>query len=194
MPFDPIAHQEMLYREAISQGDAPAMQRCVDQVEWTVLERTLEVDGIITSPSVRSAATGGAVRLGSLIVPKQKRGQGLGTHALRKILDLCDKQGRTMVISPATDFGGSSVERLKKFYARSGFVRNKGSKKDFTISELMYRLPFGRAHPSPAIVRDEKGGIIPLAERYPLPNFPAELPGKTSQLPMLDQINEQRTL
>ena len=194
MPFDPIAHQEMLYREAVSQGDVPTMQRCVDQVEWTILEKTLEADGIITSPSVRSGATGGAVRLGALIVPKQSRGQGLGTQALRTILDLCDKQGRTMVISPATDFGGSSVERLKKFYARSGFVRNKGSKKDFTVSELMYRLPLGKAHPSPAIARDEKGDVIPLAQRYPLPIVPVELSGKTAQSAIVASHSPRRVL
>jgi len=181
MPFNAIEYQATLYQEALSKGDLRAMQRCVDQAEWIVLEKTLEADGIITSPTVRSDEAGRGVRLGSLIVPKQKRGQGLGTKALRKALDLCDKQGRMMVITPSTDFGGSSVERLKRFYAKLGFVRNKGSKKDFTISETMYRLPFGKPYPSPAIKRDPKGQVIPLTERYQAPESAPELAGRTPQ-------------
>jgi len=52
-----------------------------------------------------------------------------------------DKHRLTMTLSPSTDFGASSVERLKRFYGQFGFVNNRGRQKDFAISAAMYRLP-----------------------------------------------------
>jgi hypothetical protein len=55
--------------------------------------------------------------------------------------DLADAQNRTIVLSPSRDFGATSIERLRKFYKRFGFVRNWKNKKDYTISQAMYRRP-----------------------------------------------------
>ena len=57
------------------------------------------------------------------------------------LIDLANKQQRILVITPSIDFGASSVERLKKFYKKLGFVDNKGKNKDFTISQTMYKIP-----------------------------------------------------
>jgi len=51
--------------------------------------------------------------------------------------------GMLLTLSPSTDFGASSKERLKRFYRRFGFVSNKGRQKDFTLFDSMYRLPKG---------------------------------------------------
>jgi len=76
-----------------------------------------------------------------IVVPKQVRGAGIGSAAMREIISHADANGKTIALSPSTDFGATSVNRLKEFYKRLGFVENKGRNKDFTISETMYRMP-----------------------------------------------------
>ena len=81
------------------------------------------------------------LNLARLVVDPEKRKQGLGSKAMQEIIDSADAGGKTITLSPSTDFGATSVTRLKNFYKRFGFVENKGRNKDFTISESMYRVP-----------------------------------------------------
>lgn len=81
------------------------------------------------------------LHLSRLVIEKSQRGQGLGTKAMEDLVALADRYGMLTTLSPSTDFGGSSKERLKKFYRRFGFVSNKGRHKDFTLYDSMYRLP-----------------------------------------------------
>jgi predicted GNAT family N-acyltransferase len=69
------------------------------------------------------------------------RKQGVGSEVMQQLSEFADQQGKTIALSPSTDFGASSVSRLKDFYKRFGFIENKGRNKDFSISESMYRLP-----------------------------------------------------
>ena len=94
--------------------------------------------GVRISPTVSS---NGDIRPNVIIVPQKFRKQGIGTSVMQELADIADKQGRRISISPSTDFGGSSVNRLKDFYSRFGFIENKGKNKDFTIRETMYREP-----------------------------------------------------
>ncbi len=75
----------------------------------------------------------------SLIVVNDKN-QGIGTKIMQDIISYADSVGKTITLTPSSDFGGS-VNRLKKFYKRFGFVENKGRNKDYEISDTMYRLP-----------------------------------------------------
>jgi hypothetical protein len=79
--------------------------------------------------------------LSKIEVPKEMRQKGMGTDAMQELARFADKEGKTIALSPATDFGATSVNRLKDFYKRFGFVENKGRNKDFSISESMYRPP-----------------------------------------------------
>jgi predicted GNAT family acetyltransferase len=81
------------------------------------------------------------LNLARLVVDPEKRKQGLGSKAMQEIIDSADAGGKTITLSPSTDFGATSVTRLKNFYKRFGFVENKGRNKDFTINESMYRVP-----------------------------------------------------
>jgi GNAT superfamily N-acetyltransferase len=74
-------------------------------------------------------------------VEKGRRLQGLGTKAMEDLTEYADRYSLLITLSPATDFGGTSVERLKRFYRRFGFVSNKGRHKDFTLRDSMYRRP-----------------------------------------------------
>jgi len=88
--FDQIKHQDQICREAVDKNDVAAMQRCVDQAEWLVLEKELEAEGIITGPHIYSEARCGHVRLGSIIVKKSQRGQGKGLTQLTPNLHKVD--------------------------------------------------------------------------------------------------------
>jgi GNAT superfamily N-acetyltransferase len=79
------------------------------------------------------------ITLSRLLVPENMRGMGLGSSAMSDIVNLADQEGATISLSPSTDFGATSINRLKDFYSRFGFVPNKGKYKDFSISESMYR-------------------------------------------------------
>ena len=79
-----------------------------------------------------------------LLVIKEK-GNGVGTKVMNEICDYADSKNLTIILTPSTDFGGSSISRLKEFYKRFGFVENSGKNKEFGIFEKMYRKPKGRA-------------------------------------------------
>lgn len=81
------------------------------------------------------------LELDTIIVPKDNRGNGVGSEIMEEITDFADLHGLTMVLTPDTVHGASSVSRLKQFYRRFGFVENKGRRADYSISDGMYRLP-----------------------------------------------------
>lgn len=81
------------------------------------------------------------IQLSGIFIPKVHRGKGVGTEMMNRIIKYADSVGKRITLTPSTDFGGSSVSRLKRFYKSFGFVLNKGRNKDFTISDVMYRSP-----------------------------------------------------
>jgi len=66
--------------------------------------------------------------LGKIEVPKDLRGSGVGTKAMEMIIARADKEGKDIRLTPSTDFGASSVNRLKRFYGQFGFVKNTNLK------------------------------------------------------------------
>lgn len=79
------------------------------------------------------------ISLSRLVVPQEMRSQGVGTKAMQDLVNFADEQNALMQLSPSTDFGATSLNRLKDFYKRFGFVPNTGKYKDYSISESMYR-------------------------------------------------------
>lgn len=86
----------------------------------------------------------GDLTLNLLVVPRGARKAGLGSEAMRRLVEYADSNALRVVLSPARQddaHGTTSSARLVKFYRRFGFVENKGRHKDFTISESMMREP-----------------------------------------------------
>ena len=81
----------------------------------------------------------GIVNLSRIVVPKEQRKSGIGSQIMNDLASYADVNNAKITLSPSTDFGGTSVARLKDFYKKFGFVENKGKNKDFSISETMYR-------------------------------------------------------
>ena len=81
------------------------------------------------------------LELSRIVVPPTRRGEGLGTKAMENLMGYADEFGLLFILTPSTDFGGSSVARLQRFYKRFGFVMNKGRNKIWEIRASMYREP-----------------------------------------------------
>jgi predicted GNAT family N-acyltransferase len=91
--------------------------------------------------------------LSKIVVPKEIRGQGIGSSVMNDLTQYADETGKQINLTPSADFGGN-VNRLKSFYKNFGFIENKGKNKDFTTRETMIRPPietlvvseYGMAH------------------------------------------------
>lgn len=80
------------------------------------------------------------INLSEIKIFDEYSGKGYGTEAMNKLVDMADKDGYTITLTPSDSFG-SSIPRLKKWYKSMGFVENKGRNKNFEISDSMYRSP-----------------------------------------------------
>lgn len=85
--------------------------------------------------------TKGDLNLSRIVIPEEIRNQGVGKKAMQDIIEYADANNRRVVLTPSKDFGATSIPRLVDFYKQFGFVENKGSNKDFTTREAMYRDP-----------------------------------------------------
>lgn len=74
----------------------------------------------------------GILVVSRIIVPKDKRNQGVGSSVMRSLMDFAKSKGFKTTLTPTPEFG-SSKERLNKFYKGFGFKKNK----DMSISETM---------------------------------------------------------
>jgi len=84
------------------------------------------------------------IKLDTIIVNKEDRGKGIGSKVMEELCDYADRNQKIITLTPAVkdDYQGTtSQSRLIDFYKKFDFVLNKGRNKDFTISELMFRLP-----------------------------------------------------
>ena len=80
----------------------------------------------------------GTIVLDRLIVDKSYRNKGLGKKAMTELCRFADETKSIIFVSPS-NFMGSNIRRLNKFYRSFGFVKRKGFY-DLQHSSMM-RLP-----------------------------------------------------
>lgn len=88
--------------------------------------------------------TAQGVAVASLIVPKTRQGQGVGSAVLAALTAWADEVGATLLLTPGQrdpHHGTTSRARLTRFYRRFGFRPNTGRRKDFSHSYGMVRPP-----------------------------------------------------
>ncbi|MBK8478122.1 MAG: hypothetical protein IPL39_17995 [Opitutaceae bacterium] len=102
-----------------------------------LLEKKWETRGV----SLFLSESDEVITLASIHIPEELRNQGMGTEFMRELIKYADQNGKVIALTPSTDFGGSSVARLKDFYQRFGFAENAGRKRDYRFRETMYREP-----------------------------------------------------
>ncbi len=128
----------------------------MNEVEATLNEAALVLDGLTfeqkgdikqVAESIKGDGVkislmekNGIITVDKIIVPENKRGEGLGSSSMAKIIDYANSTGQTIALTPSVDFGGTKT-RLKSFYKGLGFVANKGKKKVFETSEAMIKEP-----------------------------------------------------
>jgi predicted GNAT family N-acyltransferase len=66
------------------------------------------------------------IYLSRLIVPKDKREQGLGKRFLTDLVTAANQFKIILTVEPSEEFGGDKI-RLEKFYASFGFIPNNNS-------------------------------------------------------------------
>ena len=71
-----------------------------------------------------------------IIVPKEKRSEGIGTKVMKDIIAYAKKNKKDVFLTPSSDFGGSKG-RLVQFYKSFGFKDNHGKNRDFRSKESM---------------------------------------------------------
>lgn len=104
------------------------------------------------------------VTLSRIVIPEVARNAGTGTAIMQRIIDWADQNGKTIALTPSSDFGGNK-KRLTEFYKRFDFVENKGRNKDFEISEAMYREAGSSSAPDIRFSRaDDDLGTVSQAE------------------------------
>ena len=73
--------------------------------------------------------------LDTIVIPKELRGQGMGSEIMNMVCDYADEVGKPIFLTPSSSYGASSVARLEKFYKKFGFVRNRH--KDMSMHYLV---------------------------------------------------------
>ena len=80
------------------------------------------------------------VEIALLIVPEDKRGQGIASEVLNNIIQWANKSNYSLAIDPSAEFG-TPVTKLKRFYSKFGFKPNKGKHKDYRTRYTMIYNP-----------------------------------------------------
>ena len=151
------ALQDASPEELMSVMDTAVRQRLIDprdannvkielakDAQAAVPELNLKDRIVEKYPNVKLDLFGDASKgyeLSRIELPKEARGQGIGTDIMDDLISGADAEGATISLTPDTSFGGSSVSRLNNFYKQFGFVDNKGKNKDFSTRNTMYRVP-----------------------------------------------------
>lgn len=80
--------------------------------------------------------------LDKIVVPKDKRKQGIGTEILKMVCQFADETNSVLMLTPSTSLGATSLTRLKKFYKGFGLKGNQGRNKIYQFPNYgMYRFP-----------------------------------------------------
>lgn len=72
---------------------------------------------------------GDYLELSTIVIPKDKRKMGIGSEIISKLKKYADEVKKDIYLTPDTSFGGTSFQRLARFYKRMGFKRNKDQSK-----------------------------------------------------------------
>jgi len=95
---------------------------------------------------------------------------------MTELIEYADAVNKKIRLTPEK-IDKTSLTKLKSFYKRFGFIENKGSNKDFSISESMYR------HPKPKVIKTptKSAGLIEEAKKYKSADDIKTLPTKDFQ-------------
>ena len=79
------------------------------------------------------------IELNRIVIPKELRKQGIGTEFMKALIQFANINKTLIILTPSDSFGATSINRLKKFYKKFGFVENKGKNANYQLSCGMYK-------------------------------------------------------
>ena len=120
---------------------------------------------------------GDIATLDRVVVPKEMRGQGVGSEFMSDLVKAADADGARIGLTPSSDLGGNKA-RLTEFYKRYGFLPNKGKNRDFELMQGMVRQP---ALQKPAGLLDS-APVKPTAPAYAMEHRPVTVEGGAARL------------
>ena len=80
------------------------------------------------------------IKLEKIFIPKELRGQGIGTEIITALKEYSQKVGKPIVLNPEPEKVKKGA--LQRFYKRNEFVNNSGRNKDYGLSELSRTMLF----------------------------------------------------
>lgn len=129
----------------LADSDGANVAQNGDDVKYSVSNPTKNLDAIKAEYKDKTdylflhEKNDGTISLDNMVIKKEYRNQGIGTQILNDVIAYADANGKTITLTPTTEFGTKS--RLTKWYKANGFVENKGKNADYRLSDTMYRLP-----------------------------------------------------
>jgi len=73
------------------------------------------------------------IKLDKIYIPKELRGQGIGTEIITALKEYSQKVGKPIVLNPEPEKGKKGA--LQRFYERNEFVYNAGRNRDYGLSD-----------------------------------------------------------
>lgn len=131
----------------------------------TARELSAELEAQYPGLTLDLLGSGSRITLSRITLPKEGRSQGAGTAVMKRIASWADQNGKTIGLTPSSDFGGNK-KRLVEFYKRFGFIENKGRNRDFEISEAMYRSPSTTLNQSAAASPELQRALAMTEDEY----------------------------
>jgi GNAT superfamily N-acetyltransferase len=142
-PIAAAAKAPQLARGLLAVGQNAAAPRALNAQRGVIDIEALKAANPGVEFSLLQRGDGADATLAKVVVPKGRRGSGVGSKFMEDLTAAADADKALLRLSPSTDFGATSKARLVEFYKRFGFVQNKGNNRDFAIMDAMYRTPKG---------------------------------------------------
>ena len=80
------------------------------------------------------------IKLDKIYIPKELRGQGIGTEIITALKEYSQKVNKPVVLNPEPEKGKKGA--LQRFYNRNEFVDNAGRNKDYDLSDTFSRTMY----------------------------------------------------
>lgn len=80
------------------------------------------------------------IEVAKIVVPPDKRNQGIGTAVMKRLQEYAQSVGKPIVLRPEPEKGKKKA--LDRFYSGLGFVNNRGRNMDYTLSSPMARTMY----------------------------------------------------
>lgn len=106
------------------------------------------------------------LELDKILVYPSTRGVGVGSEIMTKIGEYADMTGQSVFLTPSTSYGGTSLNRLKKFYKKFGYKDVEDVQDKALSKNMLVRHPKVDENIDPESQKKHKGKSSPFGSGY----------------------------